>query len=265
MRTTPRIIVNIATTALYDVIRILNYVRKNKIERLTGPRDIQEKPRMSATFPITLRFIKPQPTSEQDDEVIRITPYMADGKRKFLWRYSYESRKTTQVCVLEDEFFLHQKLRSLVDLLAWDSDPYASVQVLLPTTPSVLFRATDFPDAIESVIESMRVAVRHWPVAMSTVDASKMAISGQKGLTDSPGSYTRSGCCYNTPPKKACAGSDDESVGPPPLVPLRRSVSHYDYDFKTGDGKKVEFKNSAYSYFGKPLNPEDEYESPWEA
>lgn len=247
------------------MIRILNYVRKNKIERLAGPRDIQEKPRMSATFPITLRFIKPQPTTEQDDEVIRITPYMADGKRKFLWRYSYESRKTTQVCVLEDEFFLYQKLRSLVDLLAWDSDPYASIQVLLPTTPSVLFRATDFPDAIDSVVESMRVALRHWPVAMATVDASKMAISGQKGLTDSPGSYTRSGCCYNTPPKKACVGLDDESVGPPPLVPLRKSVSHYDYDFKTGDGKKVDFKNSAYSYFGKPLNPEDEYESPWEA
>ena len=241
---------------------------KIKLSGAAAP-EISKKSRMSATFPITLRFIKPQPTSEQDDEVIRITPYMADGKRKFLWRYSYESRKTTQVCVLEDEFFLYQKLRSLVDLLAWDSDPYASVQVLLPTTPSVLFRATDFPDAIENVIESMRVAVLHWPVAMATVDASKMAISGQKGLTDSPGSFTRSGCCYNTPPKKACAASgtgDDESAGPPPLVPLRRSVSHYDYDFNTAGGKKVEFKNtnSAYSYFGKPLNPEDEYESPWE-
>jgi hypothetical protein len=253
---------------LYDVIRILNYVQKNKIERPAGPRDIQEKSRMSVTFPITLRFIKPQPTTEQDDEVIRITPYMADGKRKFLWRYSYETRKTTQVCILDDEFFLYQKLRSLVDLLAWDSDPYASVQVLLPTTPSVLFRATDFPDAIENVIESMRVAVRHWPVAMATVDASKMAISGQKTLTDSPGSFTRSGCCY-TPTKKAHAASgtgDDESVGPPPLVPLRKCFSHYDYDFNTGGGKKVDFKstNSGYSYFGKPLNPEDEYESPWE-
>ena len=238
---------------------------KIKLSGAAAP-EISKKSRMSATFPITLRFIKPQPTSEQDDEVIRITPYMADGKRKFLWRYSYESRKTTQVCVLEDEFFLYQKLRSLVDLLAWDSDPYASVQVLLPTTPSVLFRATDFPDAIENVIESMRVAVRHWPVAMATVDASKMAISGQKGLTDSPGSFTRSGCCYNTPPKKACAASGT-GEGPPPLVPLRRSVSHYDYDFNTAGGKKVEFKNtnSAYSYFGKPLNPEDEYESPWEA
>lgn len=253
---------------LYDVIRILNYVRKNKIERPAGPRDIQEKSRMSATFPITLRFIKPQPTTEQDDEVIRITPYMADGKRKFLWRYSYETRKTTQVCVLEDEFFLYEKLRSLVSLMAWDSDPYASVQVLLPTTPSVLFRATDFPDAIERVIDSMRVAVRHWPMAMATADASKMAISGQKTLTDSPGSFTRSGCCY-TPQKKAGAASgtgDNESVGPPPLVPLRKCFSHYDYDFNTGDGKKVDFKNtnSAYSYFGKPLNPEDEYESPWE-
>lgn len=248
---------------LYDVIRILNYVRKNKIERPAGPRHIQEKSRMSATFPITLRFIKPDPTSEQDDEVIRITPYMADGKRKFLWRYSYETRKTTQVCVLEDEFFLYEKLRSLVSLMAWDSDPYASVQVLLPTTPSVLFRSTDFPDAIENVIESMRVAVRHWPVAMATVDASKMAISGQKTLTDSPGSFTRSGCCY-TPTKKAHAASgtgDDESVGPPPLVPLRKCFSHYDYDF---GGKKIELKNSVYSYFGKPLNPEDEYESPWE-
>ena len=241
---------------------------KIKLSGAAAP-EMSKKSRMSATFPITLRFIKPDPTSEQDDEVIRITPYMADGKRKFLWRYSYESRKITQVCVLEDEFFLYQKLRSLVTLLAWDSDPYASVQVLLPTTPSVLFRATDFPDAIENVIESMRVAVRHWPVAMATVDASKMAISGQKTLTDSPGSFTRSGCCYNTPPKKACAASgtgDDESVGPPPLVPLRKSVSHYDYDFNTAGGKKVEFKNtnSAYSYFGKPLNPEDEYESPWE-
>ncbi len=255
-----------ASTTLYDVIRILNYVQKNKIERFTGPRDIQEKSRMSATFPITLRFIKPDPTSEQDDEVIRITPYMADGKRKFLWRYSYESRKTTQVCVLDDEFFLHQKLRSLVDLLAWDSDPYASVQVLLPTTPSVLFRATDFPDAIENVIESMRVAVRHWPVAMATADASKMAISGQATLTDLPGSFTRSGCCYNTPPKKACAGSDDESVGPPPLVPLRKSVSHFNYDFKTAGGKKVDLKhNSAYSYFGTGcVNPEEDDESPWE-
>ena len=221
---------------------------------------------MAGAYPIEFRFIKPEPTNPEQDEIIRITPYMVGDKRQFMWRYLAENKRTsTQVCIIEDVFFLYEKLRHMVQLLSWDSDPYQQVQLLLPSSPSVLFRSSDFPDAIDIVIDAIRVAVRHWPVRMDTAEAAKMATTGQQTLKDSPGSFTRSGCCY-TPTKKVAADSDEEFSAPPPLIPLRKSVSKF--DFKTFYGKGVECKGpSAYSYFGKScLNPEDDddSESTWE-
>ena len=227
---------------------------------------------MAGAYPIEFRFIKPEPTTPEQDEIIRITPYIVGDKRRFMWRYLAENKRvSTQVCIIEDEFFLYEKLRHMAVLMSWDSDPYEQVQLLLPTSPSVLFRSSDFPDAIEKVIDAIRVAVRHWPVKMDTVDAAKLAVTGQETLKDSPGSFTRSGCCY-TPKKAEVEDSDGECGPPPPLVPLRKSLSRcYSYDFKGSDGLKFEVKSknhgaSAYSYFGKGRpNPEDDDESPWDA
>jgi hypothetical protein len=211
---------------------------------------------MAGAYPIEFRFIKSEPTTPEQDEIIRITPYMVGEKRKFMWRYLAENKKmSTQVCIIEDDFFLYEKLRHMAVLMSWDSDPYAQVQLLLPTSPSVLFRSSDFPDAIEKVIDAIRVDVRHWPVKMDTVDAAKMAVTGQETLKDLPGSFTRSGCCY-TPQNKMRAGSDNESVGPPPLAPLRKSLSKYHSDFK--DTKWINCVGSGY------LNPEEDTESRWE-
>ena len=84
----------------------------------------------------------------------------------------------------------------------------------------MLFRSSDFPDAIEKVIDAIKVALRHWPMKMDTVEAARMALTGQETLKDSPGSFTRSGCCY-TPKKEEVEDSDDECGAPPPLAPLR--------------------------------------------
>lgn len=233
---------------------------------------------MAGAYPIEFRFIKPEPTTPEQDEIIRITPYMVGDERKFMWRYLADNKRTsTQVCIIEDEFFLYEKLRNMVVLMPWDSDPYLQVQLLLPTSPSVLFLYSEFPDVIEKVIDAVRVAVRHWPTRMDTGDAATMAITGQETLKDSPGSFTRSGCCY-TPKKEA-----DEYAGMPPLVPIKKSQSKcHSYDFKGSDGRGFEIKTksrcdgsvydvkpnaaSAYSYFGKSRpNPEDEDDSPWDA
>jgi hypothetical protein len=232
---------------------------------------------MAGAYPIEFRFIKPEPTTPDQDEIIRITPFMVGNKRQFMWRYLPDNKRaSTQVCIIEDEFFLNEKLRHMVDLMSWDSDPYLQVQLLLPTSPSVLFRFSEFPDAIEKVIDAIKVAVRHWPTRMDTAEAAKMAITGQETLKDSPGSFTRSGCCY-TPKKEEAA---DEYADMPPLAPLRKSLSKK-YDYKLSDGRKFEVKSrsdgpvyeytgraatSAYSYFGKDRpNPEDEDDSPWDA
>ena len=235
---------------------------------------------MAGAYPIEFRFIKAEPTTPDQDEIIRITPFMVGNKRQFMWRYLPDNKRaSTQVCIIEDEFFLNEKLRHMVDLMSWDSDPYLQVQLLLPTSPSVLFRASEFPDAIEKVIDAIKVAVRHWPTRMDTAEAAKMAITGQETLKDSPGSFTRSGCCY-TPKKEV-----DEYADMPPLAPLRKSFSrcYSDFkvaDYKLSDGRKFEVKSrsdgpvyeytgpstSAYSYFGKERpNPEDEDDSPWDA
>jgi len=240
---------------------------------------------MAGAYPIEFRFIKPEPTNPDEDEIIRITPFMVGNKRQFMWRYLADNKRTsTQVCIIEDEFFLNEKLRHMADLMSWDSDPYEQVQLLLPTSPSVLFRSSDFPDVIEKVIDAIKVALRHWPVKMDTVEAARMALTGQETLKDSPGSFTRSGCCY-TPKKEEAEDSDGECGAPPPLVPLRKSFSrcYSDFkvaDYKLSDGRKFEVKSrsdgpvyeytgpsaSAYSYFGKERpNPEDEDDSPWDA
>ena len=251
--------------------------------KLSGWRALpsSKKEKMAGAYPIEFRFIKAEPTTPNQDEVIRITPFMVGDKRQFLWRYSADNKRiSTQVCIIEDEFFLYEKLRHMVELLSWDSDPYHHVQLLLPTSPSVLFRSSDFPDAIEKVIDAIRVAVRHWPVRMDTAEANKLSLSGQQTLKDSPGSFTRSGCCY-TPKKEEAEDSDGQCGAPPPLVPLRKSLSKCYSDFKDNDrlgfevktksrcdGPVYEYKGpspSAYSYFGKSrLNPEDDEDSPWD-
>jgi hypothetical protein len=127
---------------------------------------------MAGAYPIEFRFIKPEPTNPDEDEIIRITPFMVGNKRQFMWRYLADNKRaSTQVCIIEDEFFLNEKLRHMAELMSWDSDPYEQVQLLLPTSPSVLFRCSDFPDAIEKVIDAIKVALRHWPVKMDTVEA----------------------------------------------------------------------------------------------
>jgi len=248
-----------SNTTLYDVIRILNYGQKNKIERQAAPTDIQVKRMSSVSCPIELRFIKHAPTTPQEDEIIRITPHMVDGKPGFMWRYLYESKQTANVCILKDEFFLFEKLRTLKELIAWDADPYASVQILLPTTPSVLLRASDFSEAFDNVCDSIRSAIRHWPVMMNVNDAKKMAATGQQSLQDSSGSYTRSGCSYSTP-KKVTNVSDDASTGPPPLVRMRRSSCSAAAGLTGAPGANL--NTSYYSYFGKS-HPTRE-DSPWE-
>jgi hypothetical protein len=156
--------------------------RKIKLSGRRAPPS-SKKEKMAGAYPIEFRFIKAEPTTPDQDEVIRITPFMVGDKRQFLWRYLADNKRTsTQVCIIEDEFFLYEKLRHMVQLLSWDSDPYQQVQLLLPSSPSVLFRSSDFPDAIDMVIDAIRVAVRHWPVRMDTAEAAMMALTGQETL-----------------------------------------------------------------------------------
>ena len=193
---------------------------------------------MSAACPIQFRFIKHVPTTPEDDEILSITPFAApDGSRKFLWRYSYESRKTTNVSVFENEFFLFEKIRSLT--------------ILLPTSPSVLFRASDLSDAFENIRDSITAALRHWPVKMDTAAAAEMAIRGQDTLKDSPGSFTRSGCCY-TPPLSKKSYPDK----PPPLIPLAKTNPP-----PTKVGKDL--YRSDYSYFTDLRPNQEEYGDKW--
>ena len=132
---------------------------------------------MSSTS-IELRFIHTAPTTPKDDEIVRITPYKSeDNGMKFMWRYIYNSH-SANVCLLESEFHLREKLRALVELMGWDADPYENVQLLLPTMPSVLFRANTFPKAFETVLQSISAAIRHWPARVDLTTAMKMSAEG---------------------------------------------------------------------------------------
>lgn len=243
---------------------------------------------MSVTSSIELRFIHKQPTTPEEDEVVRITPYLnGDNVMNFMWRYLESSRSgTTTVSLLDTEADLQEKLRSLVALLTWDSDPYEYVQLLLPTMPAVLFKSEDFSTASASVFKSITTTLRHWPAKMSTGHAKKMSDQGVRNTVpiamvaavavqeaakaeqeaahaatntfQTPPCCTRSGRCYSplAPKGKKTASrvyndenDSDESdcSGPPPLV---RMSNKYDL----GDG---------YSYFANNIsgihpNPEEE-------
>ena len=245
---------------------------------------------------VELRFIHQAPTTAKDDELVRISPFESeDGSMKYAWRYTFNSC-TANVSILESRSQVREQLRNLTALLAWDSDPYETVQLLLPTMPSVLFTAEDFPEAIDTVIDSIMGAFRSWPIKVEAKAASALCQaalpapqefvdrleSAAEAATEAAAaaaerkaaaccgkktSCTRSGCAYSpirsTPARAPAEDDDDESCGPPP--PLVRLSSKYDL----GDGRD-RYDNGYGSYYSNDthrvrknlFNPE---ENCWEA
>ena len=280
-RRVARIIDDTMSVMLYVIGRTTIRVGgKNKIDARRGGKDDQNKMSFNSSSVVELRFIHQAPTCAKDDELVRISPFESeDGSTKYAWRYQFNSR-TTNVSILESRSQVRDQLRSLTSLLAWDSDPYATVQLLLPTMPSVLFTAEDFPEAIDTVIDSIMGAFRAWPVKITAeaasavcqaaapapqefVDRVEAAAAGDEdeeealaaalaeeapappvgGCCGQKTSCTRSGRCY-TPEQQRSRVWDE----PPPLVRLSQQ--------ERGGG-------SGYSYWDAPsrvsrFNPEDQ-------
>ena len=253
---------------------------KNKIDARGGRKDDQNKMSLNSSSVVELRFIHQAPTTAKDDELVRISPFESeDGSMKYAWRYQFNSC-TTNVSILESRSQVRDQLRSLTSLLSWDSDPYATVQLLLPTMPSVLFAAEDFPEAIETVIDSIMGAFRAWPVKITAAAASAVcnaaapapqefverveaAAAGDEedeedddeeeapapptdGCCGQKTSCTRSGRCYTPEQQRSRKWNE-----PPPLVRLSQQE-----------------RCSGYSYWDAPhrvsrFNPEDD-EDRWE-
>jgi hypothetical protein len=286
---------------LYVQSRILLDVGKNKIDAAAARQDDQNKMSFNSSSVVELRFIHQAPTTAKDDELVRISPFESeDGSTKYAWRYIYNS-STSNVSILESRSQVRAQLRNLTALLAWDSDPYATVQLLLPTMPSVLFTAEDFPEAIEQVIDSIMEAFRGWPIKVDAKAASAVcqasmpapqefvdrleaaaesaaeareaaaeaeaAAAAANNCCGKKTSCTRSGRAYTpirSTPARACVEEDDEeSCGPPP--PLVRLSSKYDL----GDGRD-RYDNGYGSYYSNDgrnvrknlFNPEEDC---WEA
>ena len=223
---------------------------KNKIDAAAARQDDQKKMSFNSSSVVELRFIHQAPTTAKDDELVRISPFESeDGSVKYAWRYIFNN-SSANVSILESRSQVRDQLRNLTSLLAWDSDPYETVQLLLPTMPSVLFTAEDFSEAIETVIDSIMGAFRSWPIKVEAKSASAVcqasmpapqefverleaaaadeeedeeeevlpALSGDCCAQKT--SCTRSGRCY-TPEQQRSRKWDE----PPPLVRLSQQES----------------------------------------
>lgn len=116
---------------------------------------------------VTFRFLQTGETSPSSDEIITLW----HNGHSYLWVYRYASKGRRHVMECETKQQLYGLLNTYFKLLAYDTDPYASMQILPPAMPSVMLRMRDILPAfntIESLLDlTFEVAPRNVPLSVS--------------------------------------------------------------------------------------------------
>jgi hypothetical protein len=97
---------------------------------------------------VTFRFLNANhSTNPEKDEVFKI---WYNGT-SYLWVYTYESKKSRHLMEFSSKQELYASLHSYFTLLAYDSEPYHSMQVILPAMPSVMLEMKDILPAFSTI------------------------------------------------------------------------------------------------------------------
>lgn len=192
---------------------------------------------MSKVETLTIRFIRKSDSAfQKQDDVLTIKPqwqqtndevqtkmyevkmtYASDGM------CSNKQYSTTAMLSGYDVMFY---LRSVLNIVKIDADPYKFIQVDLPMMPSVLIELDDLPDAMLHIEQMVDVLMRSWPTIVQQTKA-PVPTSANVSTTGFPVSFT-------TPTPQSIARIWETPLPPP---------SHIIFDTDDENGRDVSVLN----------------------
>ena len=117
---------------------------------------------------IQLRFLCSAESPKEEDHIINIKK----NGNEYMWIWRDEVKHRVQTLWLtKDE--LKARLQMTIDLMEFDDDPYASVQVFLPAMPTVLISTDRLAAAFETLWRSFEQCFENWPENMPMSEALK--------------------------------------------------------------------------------------------
>ena len=125
---------------------------------------------MPISHSITLRFIRKEDFSDNSgkkDDTARIK-YVTKGTYsvEYAHRYAGEAQNTM---VFVDEKGVMTWVRSMLNLITSDADPFYRVQVDLPHFPTSLLTAKSLADKQYEIMEAIRFSLENYPLPSRTV------------------------------------------------------------------------------------------------
>lgn len=116
--------------------------------------------------PIEFRFLKTVEDNATDnakeDHVVTIYRDASYSSPRFLWVFNDGPKNTRQLKYLNSEDEVLESVSGMFNLLAWDTEPYARVQVFAPGFPSPLLRMSDSDRFAPDVLNTLRSVFRSW-------------------------------------------------------------------------------------------------------
>lgn len=121
--------------------------------------------------PIQLLFIKDVDSKKDEDHILTIR---RNGPDNFMWIWNDRCTHSRQVNWYNEEQ-LKEQLSNCLDLMRWDAQPYARIQLFIPASPTVLIETVD---ALKSVVfdtiwNSIKLTIDNWPLNMTREEVIK--------------------------------------------------------------------------------------------
>jgi hypothetical protein len=145
---------------------------------------------------IELRMITEASSTKEQDHVIKIKK----NGDAFQWIWKDQVENQVQVAWLTYES-LKDRLQTMIELMRWDADPYASVQVFLPAMPTVLISTKKLRKSFNILWKTIDDCIENWPENMTPAEAMDEDLDdvygeevGKDDESEESG-YVFNGCC----------------------------------------------------------------------
>lgn len=182
-----------------------------------------QKEAMSKVETLAIRFIRKSDSKfQKQDDVLTIKPQWQQSNdevqtKMYEVKMTYSSEgmctnkqySTTTMLSGYDVMFY---LRSVLNLVKFDSDPYKFVQVDLPMMPSVMIELDDLADAMLHIEQMVDVLMRSWPTIVPQIKTpASVPPAPQTGIYDTPQDIRRIWETPLPPPRHIIFDTDDEN------------------------------------------------------
>jgi len=175
---------------------------------------------MSKVETLTIRFIrKSESAFQKQDDVVTIKPQWQQTNdevqtKMYEVKMTYSSdgmctNKQYSTTTMLSGYDVMFYLRSVLNLVKFDSDPYKFIQVDLPMMPSVLIKLDVLDDAMLHIEQMVDVLMRSWPTIVPA--SANVSTTGFPVAYTTPPSISRIWETPLPPPRHIIFDTDDEN------------------------------------------------------